>query len=1003
MTPRVRSSIANSVLAALSGLLVLSSVEPAHGARHFMCYKAKQSKSRICSPAALANAGAACADDAQCGGNAGEKTLCVKNKFGGAVADVADVLEDVRRTVGKPASLCAPANKNGEDPAAPTEPDHLEGYLTKPAKVCSDDQTPCQKASDCNAGAKCAPPKHAKTRVLIEDQLGRLVLETKKADRLLVPSSKDHDTPIGPPVDASVDHHMCYLVAAKKKVCEQDPSVKCSSDQDCADAEIEGACSLGFPKGVFVRVEDQFQDRLYELKKPTRWCPTATKTLLPEGEPEPPAEPEAYLTCYQAKPAKGVCDAGAPENAGGACSKDENCGGAPCVLQPKHAAVTTLHVDNQFGAELIDTIKEEELCIPNLVEEPECDPLTGPPVVGAAVADLNDDGQVDQADVEVLLDPAHFGKVAGEMGYIDGLDIAADTSVHPTLDANAPDGSIDQADVDAVRLLCGTTGVATGPTTLSGFVFDGVGNPLEGAGVTGGQGGLSATTDALGGYEIPVGPGDVGLGEINFFGSTATDPTPGGSGEYPTIPHKPIFLNGGTANVFRAIYMPERDLTGAVLLDDTNSTPGAAPGSRVTTEPVAVNNTDIGATLELPAGCTIIPPAGETAQLSIAALNPANIPVPPPPGLSSSMFVTYQPGGSQIICDSGSFVTTFDNIDLLPVGATPDLYGVENGAFVVVASCAVVDADTDSQANDPDDKVVCGPIATPFTMAWYAAIPPGPPCPLTLVAVETLCNGVPTPGVNVSIGNGFPACTSSAVSAIAGFPNVPAGPSGPACLISPFEITALAWDGSGNVGTASATATPGGVTAIDVEICEPVVGGDVGDIVLMSYAPSVFDPGPGDELYPLLTFEIDFAADFPTEPSSFIDFYFFFDTDSGFMEVNCNTAMDPSSGVVPCTLTDFDDILPFPDDTEVQMQWDFAGSASRFQFFVQLSQDTNAGFDQSDILGTDTFGFSFEVFTGRGFEDLYDFFPNFEELSIDVFTPTSIPDPVGDAEDFGQS
>jgi hypothetical protein len=46
----------------------------------------------------------------------------------------------------------------------------------------------------------------------------------------------------------------------------------------------------------------------------------------------------AHLMCYQAKPAEG---------------------------QPKHVKVLGIHVNNQFGAEQLDTIKEEELCVPS--------------------------------------------------------------------------------------------------------------------------------------------------------------------------------------------------------------------------------------------------------------------------------------------------------------------------------------------------------------------------------------------------------------------------------------------------------------------------------------------------------------------------------------------------------------------------------------------------------------------------------------------------------------
>lgn len=990
-----RSSLFVAVVLVSSLLLAPQAVSALD---HFMCYKSKQSPGRICSPASPANAGAACADDAECGGNAGEKTLCVKNKFEGSSVFLTDALESLDFRVGKPLSLCAPANKNDEDPAAPTKPDHLQGYKIKPSKVCSDNQQVCTKSSDCNEGAKCSPPKHQKTLVVIEDQLGRLVLETKKADRLLTPTAKDHDNPIAPLASPAVGDHKCYAAVAKKKVCENDPTVKCKTDEDCAEAEVDGACSQGFPKGIFVSVEDQLQSRLYELKKPTRYCPQ-TIAGLPGGAPVS----ETYLTCYQAKPAKGVCDSGSPENAGGACAKEDDCGGTKnvtthCVAQPKHVAVTTLHVNNQIGgASLLDTIKEEELCIPELQEEVECDALAGPPVTSVERADLNDDGVVDQADVEVLTDPAHFGKVMGEVGYIDNLDIAADTIAYPTLDPGAPDGRINQADVDAVRLQCGASGVPTDPTTLSGFVYDTEGNPLEGVGITGGQGGLLGSTSANGSYAITVDPSDLGLGEINFLGGTAIDPTPGGSGEFPTIPHKPIFLNGGLSNTFRNIYLPERDLTGAVVLDGSNSVESGTPGARTTTAPVVVNNFNIGTTLQLPAGCTVLPPPGEGLQLSIASLPTGNIPVPPPPGLSSSMFITLQPGGTQIDCSGGSFVVTFDNVDLLPAGSTPDLYGVENGAFAVVASCSVVDSDSDSEANDPDDTIVCG-VTTPFTMAWYAAIPPGPPCPLTLVAVEALCNGVPLEGANVSIGSA-PACTANSFG-VAGFVDMPAGPSGPACLLAPFEYTALVWDDSGNVGSGVVTAVPGGVSAIDIEICEdPPAEGDVGDIANVQIEPVVFGDGAGGFSYPYILAEIDFHADFPIEPGSVVEFYFTFGLDSDEIYVECYSIPFDGSGSAVCDVLDFGGVLPFPDDTVAQIQWDFAGSLSRFQFFIGIDLDTeDDGVSHSDIFGEDDVEFSLSVYTDRPppAGELIDDFPNSGPIVIDVTSTTSIPDPPGD-------
>jgi hypothetical protein len=51
-------------------------------------------------------------------------------------------------------------------------------------------------------------------------------------------------------------------------------------------------------------------------------------------------EPGALLVCYQAKRSKG---------------------------QPKHVRVTGAHVAHQLGLELLDTVKEEEICVPSEV------------------------------------------------------------------------------------------------------------------------------------------------------------------------------------------------------------------------------------------------------------------------------------------------------------------------------------------------------------------------------------------------------------------------------------------------------------------------------------------------------------------------------------------------------------------------------------------------------------------------------------------------------------
>src|SRR5262249_13518579 len=71
----------------------------------------------------------------------------------------------------KPAHLCNPADKNGEDPGAPSHPLHLVCYKAKLAK-----QIPAQ-----------AP--FVKTKLSTNNQCGHEVLNTSAVDELCVPST----------------------------------------------------------------------------------------------------------------------------------------------------------------------------------------------------------------------------------------------------------------------------------------------------------------------------------------------------------------------------------------------------------------------------------------------------------------------------------------------------------------------------------------------------------------------------------------------------------------------------------------------------------------------------------------------------------------------------------------------------------------------------------------------------------------------------------------------
>jgi hypothetical protein len=197
-----------------------------------------------------------------------------------------DQFEQTTGDVKKPRALCAPADKDGE--GVFDEATHLESYQVK------------------------STPRHVpQVGLLVTDQFGTLSLNTTKADRLLVPSGKVLGGPAAEPT-SSLDHYKCYKVKI----------------------------TAGTPKFVkkTVQVVDQFENRFYDLKKPSRLCTPVDKN----GEGI--NDDVTHLLCYKAKRSPG---------------------------EANHQRVLgTINTANQFGAEQLDTLKEEEFCVPALKTVP---------------------------------------------------------------------------------------------------------------------------------------------------------------------------------------------------------------------------------------------------------------------------------------------------------------------------------------------------------------------------------------------------------------------------------------------------------------------------------------------------------------------------------------------------------------------------------------------------------------------------------------------------------
>jgi hypothetical protein len=212
-------------------------------------------------------------------------------------------------------------------------------------------------------------PRFAALRnVRIQNRFGSHLLEVKKPTSLLVPTHKDLGGPVEAPDpgDHGVDHFLCYRAKHQRKL-------------------DNGSKLPRFAKGAQVLIEDQFQTRRYDLKKITKLCsavakdedPSTPSTILAgpdKGAPFAiqPAEidnPDRHLVCYQAK----LASKAIPQNGCGCdTTVDAMCRGVKIdPRQARHVKKAGLHTNNQFGPELLGTVKEVEFCVPSSMSHQE--------------------------------------------------------------------------------------------------------------------------------------------------------------------------------------------------------------------------------------------------------------------------------------------------------------------------------------------------------------------------------------------------------------------------------------------------------------------------------------------------------------------------------------------------------------------------------------------------------------------------------------------------------
>jgi cysteine-rich repeat protein len=192
-----------------------------------------------------------------------------------------DPFETVTPKMGGPKVLCLPASKDG---AAIVDPViHEEGYHMR-------------------------VKKSGQREVTVTDQFGRLRLDLLRQNRLLVPTTKGlGNPPPAPPPSGAANHYRCWKAKRNEH-------------------------SSPFPSGVQASVVEQFENRLYDIKRPGHLCTPVHKN----GEPI--LHSNVNLMCYRARPAR---------------------------KQPKHTPLKgVIHTENQFGSGRLNTRKEAELCVP---------------------------------------------------------------------------------------------------------------------------------------------------------------------------------------------------------------------------------------------------------------------------------------------------------------------------------------------------------------------------------------------------------------------------------------------------------------------------------------------------------------------------------------------------------------------------------------------------------------------------------------------------------------
>lgn len=200
---------------------------------------------------------------------------------------------------------------------------------------------------------------HADVRV--RNRCGTLFLEVQRPTGVLVPAALSTAAPVTAPAEGShrLDAYVCYDVRVQSRL-------------------SGGDAVAGLASGIQIEAADALNGgaaRRYDLAAVTRLCRPAAidgAPLLTAGPdrgtpwaitPATVRNPNQSLLCYAAKPARRFI---AQNGCGPALPGDR--GVALDPRQPRHQRVGDLHSADGFAATVAVSIKEQEVCLPAVVE-----------------------------------------------------------------------------------------------------------------------------------------------------------------------------------------------------------------------------------------------------------------------------------------------------------------------------------------------------------------------------------------------------------------------------------------------------------------------------------------------------------------------------------------------------------------------------------------------------------------------------------------------------------